>query len=55
MSRKGLQVLLAIPTGKWPRVRPRTRWRDCISDLAWFRLGVEPAELSKIAVEREAL
>jgi len=24
----------------------------CISDLAWSRLGVEPAELSEIAVDR---
>jgi len=24
-----------------------------ISDLAWFRLGLEPAELSEIAVDRE--
>jgi len=41
------------PTGKWPRVRPRTRWCDYISDLAWSRLGVEPAELAEIAVDRE--
>jgi len=30
-----------------------TRWRDNISDLAWSRLGVEPAEISEIAVDRE--
>jgi len=28
-------------------------WRDYISDLAWSHLGVEPAELSEIAVDRE--
>jgi len=33
------EVLLATPTGKWPRGRPRTRWNDYISDLAWSRLG----------------
>ena len=30
----GTQVLLATPTGKRPRGRPRTRWSDNISDLA---------------------
>jgi len=28
---------------------------DYISDLAWSRLGVEPAELSEIAENREVL
>ena len=47
----GLQS--AYTTGKRPRCRPRTRWRDCISDLAWSRLGVEPVELNEIVVDRE--
>jgi len=45
-------------TGKRPRVCPRTRLRNYISDLSWSRLGVErsrlgvePAELSEIAVD----
>jgi len=46
--------LQSTSTGKRPRVRPRTRWRDYISDLAWSSHGVEPAELSEIAVDREA-
>ena len=41
--------LQSTPTGKGPRGRPRTRWRDYTSDLAWSRLVVEPAELSEIA------
>ena len=45
--------LHATPTGKRPKVRPRTRWRDYISNLAWSRLGVETAELSEISVDRE--
>ena len=45
--------LLSPPTGKRSKVCPRTRWRDYISDLAWFRLGLEPAELSEIAVHCE--
>jgi len=38
---------------KWPSVRPRTRWRDYISDLAWSRVGVEPTKLSEIVVDRK--
>ena len=45
--------LQSTHAGKRPRVRPRTRWRDYISNLAWSRLGVEPTELSEIAVDRE--
>jgi len=56
MPRESLarQVLLAIPTGKGPIGRPRTRWSEYISDLAWTRLGTEPAEISEIAVDCEA-
>jgi len=28
-------------------------WSNCISDLAWSRLGVEQAEPSAIAVDRD--
>ncbi|TWW81724.1 hypothetical protein D4764_01G0015390 [Takifugu flavidus] len=35
-----------------PRGRPRTRWRDYISRLAWERLGVPPEELMEVAGER---
>jgi len=48
-----LQATGYAPTGRRHKVRPRTRWSDYISDLAWFRLGVEPAELSEIAVDPE--
>jgi len=43
----------STPTGKRPKVCPRARWRNYISDLAWSLLGVEPAELSEISVDRE--
>jgi len=43
------QVFLATPMGKWPRGRPTARRRDYITDLAWSRPGVEPAELPEIA------
>ncbi|CAB1450707.1 unnamed protein product [Pleuronectes platessa] len=33
--------------------RPRTRWRDYISTLAWERLGIPPSELVNVARERE--
>jgi len=39
--------------GKGPKVWPKTKWCDYISDLAWSHLGVERAELSDIAVYRE--
>ena len=45
--------LQSTPIGKRPRGRPRTRWRDYIFNPAWSRLGVEPAKLSEIAVDRE--
>jgi len=52
-KRLARQVQLAEPTEKRFRGHPRPRWSDYISDLAWSRLGVEPAELSEIAVDRE--
>ena len=39
------EVFRARPTGRRPRGRPRTRWRDYVSWLAWERLGVPPEEL----------
>jgi len=46
------QVLLLTPTGKRPRVPPRTRWSEYIPELDWFRLRVETAEPSEIAEDR---
>ncbi|KAK3510413.1 hypothetical protein QTP70_005909 [Hemibagrus guttatus] len=43
----------ACPTGKRPRGRPRTRWRDYVSRLVWGRLGVPPEELEEVSGERE--
>jgi len=40
--------------GKADQRLSKDKWRDYISDLAWSRLGVEPAELSEIAVDCEA-
>jgi len=42
-----------LSTGKRPRRRPRTTWRDYISVFARSLLSVEPAEQSEIAVDRE--
>ena len=47
------QILLVKSTGKRPKCRPRPRSSNCISDLAWSSLGVEPAELSEISVDCE--
>jgi len=52
-KRLARQVLLAKPTGKRPRGRPRISWSDYITDLAWSRLVVEPTELCEIVVDRE--
>jgi len=47
-ERLARQVLLVKLTGKRPRGRPRTRCCDFVSDL-----GVEPTDLSEVAVDRE--
>ncbi|KAK3542555.1 hypothetical protein QTP86_029613, partial [Hemibagrus guttatus] len=47
------EVFRACPTGKRPRGKPRTRWRDYVSQLAWECLGVPPEELEKVSGERE--
>jgi len=53
-GRLPLEVFQALPTGRRPRGRPRTRWRDYISQLAWGRLGILRNELQSVAGEREA-
>ncbi|KAL0184943.1 hypothetical protein M9458_020639, partial [Cirrhinus mrigala] len=50
--------LFRMPPGRLPgevrpRGRPRTRWRDYFSRLAWERLGVPPEELEEVSGERE--
>ena len=47
------EVFRARPTGRRPRGRPRTRWRDYVSRLAWERLGIPQEELDQVAGERE--
>ncbi|KAK0147969.1 putative uncharacterized transposon-derived protein F52C9.6 [Merluccius polli] len=47
------EVFRAHPTGRRPRGRPRTRWRDYVSRLAWERLGIPQEELDEVAGERE--
>ncbi|KAK3516854.1 hypothetical protein QTP70_027075 [Hemibagrus guttatus] len=47
------EVFRACPTGKRPRGRPKTRWRDYVFRLAWERLGVPPEELEEVSGERE--
>ncbi|KAK3549306.1 hypothetical protein QTP70_034533, partial [Hemibagrus guttatus] len=47
------EVFRACPTGKRPRGRPRTRWRDYVFRLAWEHLGVPPEELEEVSGERE--
>ena len=47
------KVLEARPTGRRPRGRPRTRWRDYIDSLALERLGILQEEVDDVAWERE--
>ncbi|KAK3544536.1 hypothetical protein QTP86_015589 [Hemibagrus guttatus] len=47
------EVFWACPTGKRPRGRHRTCWRDYVFRLAWECLGVPPEELEEVARERE--
>ena len=47
------EVLLACPIGRRPRGRPRTRWSDYVTWLAWERLGILPEELEEVSGERE--
>ncbi|KAI3363623.1 hypothetical protein L3Q82_001260 [Scortum barcoo] len=48
------EVFQACPTGRRPRGRPRTRWRDYVSRLAWERLGIPPEELEEVSGEKIA-
>ncbi|KAK3542722.1 hypothetical protein QTP70_000101 [Hemibagrus guttatus] len=48
------EVFRACPTGKRQQGRPRTRWRDYVSRLAWERLRVPLDELEEVSGEREA-
>ncbi|KAK0132808.1 LINE-1 reverse transcriptase [Merluccius polli] len=48
--------LVRMPPGRLPGGpggRPRTRWRDYVSRLAWERLGIPQEELAEVAGERE--
>ncbi|KAK3519769.1 hypothetical protein QTP70_003908 [Hemibagrus guttatus] len=47
------EVFRACPTRKRPQGRPRTRWRDYVSQLAWECLGVPLEELEEVSGERE--
>ncbi|KAK0156594.1 putative uncharacterized transposon-derived protein F52C9.6 [Merluccius polli] len=47
------EVFRARPTGRRPRGRPRTCWRDYVSRLAWECLGIAQEELDEVAGERE--
>ncbi len=47
------KVFRARPTGRRPRGRPRTRWRNYVSRLAWERIGVPQEELEEVSRERE--
>ncbi len=39
--------------GRRPWCRPRTRWSDYVSHLAWESLGIPQEELESVAGERD--
>lgn len=47
------EVLGRRPSGRKPRGRPRTRWRDYVARLAWERLGVPPETQEEGGSEQE--
>ncbi|TWW67376.1 hypothetical protein D4764_02G0004170 [Takifugu flavidus] len=47
------EVFRACPSGRRPPGRPRTRWRDYVSQLVWECLGIPPDDLEEVAGERE--
>ena len=53
-ERTAKQLMDAFPSGKRPSGRPRTRWRNYVEDLAWFRLGIPPTELPLVAEDWDA-
>ena len=53
-ERTANQLMDALPSGKRPRGRPRTDWRNCVEDLAWSRLGIPPTKLPLVAGHRDA-
>ena len=53
-ERTAKQLMDALLSGKRPRRRARTRWRNYVEDLAWSRLGISPAELPLVAGDRNA-
>ncbi|KAL3045558.1 hypothetical protein OYC64_013764 [Pagothenia borchgrevinki] len=51
-GRLSREVFQARPAGRRLRGRPRTRWRDYISSLAWERLGIPQSELVDVATDK---
>jgi len=47
------EVFWARLTGRRPRGKPRTCWRDYVFRLAWECLGVPPEELEEVAGDRD--
>jgi len=47
------EVFRACPTGRRTQGRPRTRWRDYKSRLAWDHLRILQEELEGVAGEKD--
>ena len=53
MERISKQALQARVVGTRPPDRPRRRWLDYIEDLGWYRLGLDPSDITKVVQDRE--
>ena len=47
------EVFQTCPARRRPRGRPRTRWKDYISMLAWEHLGIPQSELADVAGKKQ--
>ena len=53
-KRTAKQLMDPLTSGKTPRMRSRTRWRNYVQGLALSRLGIPPTELPLVAGDRDA-
>lgn len=48
-----VEIIHILQTGRRPQGRPRTQWREYLSNLAWECLGIPQEELETVAMEKD--